>query len=59
VRDTNWTSVNLLRLNAITGEVLARQNLTSDVWSIDLATIPGELVLSGPMETTTNQVKSR
>lgn len=44
LRDTSWTSVGLVRLNAITGEVLARRNLTSDVWFIDFATVRGELV---------------
>jgi hypothetical protein len=59
VRDTTWTSVGLVRLNAITGEVLASRNLTSDVWSIDLATVPSELVPSVPVEATTNPDKSR
>ncbi len=59
VRDTSWSSVGLVRLNAITGEVLARRNLTSDVWFIDLATVPSELVPSGPVEATTNPVNSR
>jgi len=58
VRDATWTSVGLVRLNAITGEVLAKRNLHSDVWFIDLATIPSELVPSGPMEATTSPVKS-
>jgi len=59
VRDTTWTSVGLVRLSAITGEVLASRNLTSDVWSIDLATVPSELVPSGPVEATTNPDNSR
>jgi hypothetical protein len=59
VRDTTWTSVGLVRLSAITGEVLASRNLTSDVWFIDLATIPSELVPSGPVEATTNPVNPR
>lgn len=50
VMDTNWTSVNLVRLNATSGEVLARRNLASDVWFIDLATIPSELVPRGSLE---------
>ena len=29
VRDTTWSSVGLVRLNAITGEVLAKRNLTA------------------------------
>jgi hypothetical protein len=52
VRDTSWTSVGLVRLNAITGEVLASRNLTSDVWFIDFATVPIGLVPSGPVEAT-------
>lgn len=59
VRDTSWSSVGLVRLNAITGEVLAKRNLTSDVWFIDLATVPSELLPSGPVEATTNPVNSR
>jgi hypothetical protein len=59
VRDTHWSSVGLVRLNAITGEVLARRNLDSDVWFIDLATVPSDLVPSGPVEATTNAVNSR
>jgi hypothetical protein len=59
VRDTSWRSVGLVRLNAMTGEVLARRNLTSDVWFIDLATVPSELVPSGSVEATTNPVNSR
>ena len=59
VRDTTWTSVGLVRLSAITGEVLARRNLTSDVWFIDLATVPSELVPNGSVEATTNSVNSR
>lgn len=50
VRDTNWTSVGLVRLNAITGEILARRNLSPDVWVIDVATIPSELLPSRPPE---------
>jgi hypothetical protein len=57
--DTSWSSVGLVRLNGITGEVLARRNLASDVWFIDLATIPSELVPSGPVEAMTNPAKSR
>jgi hypothetical protein len=52
VRDTSWTSVGLVRLNAMTGEVLARRNLRSDVWFIDFATVPIGLVPSGPVEAT-------
>jgi hypothetical protein len=53
VRDPSWKSVGVVRLNAITGKVLAKRNLTSDVWFIDLATVPSELVPSGQVETTT------
>ena len=52
VRDTNWTSVRLVRLNVITGQILATRNLTPDVWFIDFATVPNELVPSGPIEAT-------
>jgi hypothetical protein len=50
VRDTNWTSVALVRLDAATGEILARRDLVSDVWFIELATIPKELVPHGDVE---------
>ena len=53
VRNPGWTSVGLVRLNAITGEVLARRNLTSDVWFIDFATVPIGLVPSGAVEAAT------
>jgi hypothetical protein len=59
VRDTTWSSVGLVRLNGITGEVLATRNLTSDVWVIDLVTVPSELVPSGPVEAITSAVNSR
>jgi hypothetical protein len=59
VRDTTWSSVGLVRLNAITGEVLARRNLKADVWFIDLTTVPSDLVPTGPVEATTNSVNSR
>lgn len=52
VRDTNWTSVGLVRLDAATGRILAKRDLFSDVWSIALATIPTELLPRGLMETT-------
>jgi hypothetical protein len=48
VRDTSWRSVGLVRLNARTGEVLAKRDLSSDVWFINIATIPSELVPSDP-----------
>jgi hypothetical protein len=53
VKDTSWTSVDLVRLSVVTGEVLAKQSLPSDVWFIDLATIPSELVPTGLVEATT------
>jgi len=59
VRDPTWTSAGVVRLNAVTGEVLAKRNLSSDVWIIDLVTVPSELVPSGPVEATTNPVNSR
>jgi hypothetical protein len=59
VRDTNWTSVRLARLNVITGQILATRNLTPDVWFIDFATVPNELVPSGPVEATINLANSR
>jgi len=59
VRDTSWTAVGLVRLNAVTGEVLARRNLNSDVWFIHLATMPEQSVPRGPVEATPNPVKSR
>lgn len=59
VRDTTWSSVGLVRLNAISGEVLAKRNLQADVWFIDLATVPKNLVPTGSAEATTNSVNSR
>jgi len=59
VKDARWTSVHLVRLKATTGEVLARLNLASDVWFINLATMPSELVPSGEVEVTPNPVNSR
>jgi hypothetical protein len=59
VKDTTWSSVELVRLNAITGEVLAKRNLKPDVWFIDLATVPRDLVPAGPVEATPNPVSSR
>lgn len=53
VRDTNWTSVGLVRLNAATGGTLSKRDLASDVWFIELATIPGELVPHGQVEAMT------
>ena len=58
VRDTTWSSVGLIRLNATSGDVLARRNLQADVWFIDLANIPKDLVPNGPVEVTTT-VNSR
>jgi hypothetical protein len=59
VKDTTWSSVELVRLNAITGEVLARRNLKADVWFLNLTTVPSDLVPTGPVEATTNPVNSR
>lgn len=59
VRDTTWSSVGLVRLNAMTGKALAVRNLTSDVWFIDLATVPSELVPRGPVKATTSPVSYR
>ncbi len=59
VRDPSWTSVGVVRLSAMTGEVLAKRDLASDAWFIDLATVPSELVPSGPVEATTNPANSR
>jgi hypothetical protein len=53
VRDPSWTSVGIVRLDAMAGEVLSKRDLTSDVWFIDLATLPSELVPSGQVEATT------
>lgn len=53
VRDTNWTSVVLVRLDAATGETLARRDLVSDVWFITLATIPTEVLPLGQVEAAT------
>jgi hypothetical protein len=53
VRDTNWTSVGLVRLDAATGETLARRDLVSDVWFITLATIPTEVLPLGQVEAAT------
>lgn len=59
VKDTTWTAVGLVRLDARTGEVLARRNLSSDVRSIDLATLSSDLVQSGQLALTTNVINSR
>jgi hypothetical protein len=58
VRDTTWSSVGLVRLNATTGEVLAKRNLKTDVWFIDLATVPGDLVPTGPVKAKANSSSS-
>jgi WD40 repeat protein len=52
VRDATWSTVDLVRLNAITGEVLARRNLKADVWSLNLTSVPKDLVPTGPVEAT-------
>jgi len=59
VKDARWTSVRLVRLKTTTGEVLARLNLASDVWFINLAKVPSELVPSGDVEVTPNPVNSQ
>jgi hypothetical protein len=41
VRDTTWSSVGLVRLNATTGEILAARNLKADVWLSILPPFPG------------------
>ncbi|HEX8797929.1 MAG TPA: hypothetical protein VF772_04915, partial [Terriglobales bacterium] len=46
----DWTSIALVRLNATTSQILVRQNLPSDVWFIDLANIPEELLPHGQVE---------
>jgi hypothetical protein len=53
VMDPDWTSAGIVRLDVMTGEVLSKRELTSDVWFIDLATLPCELVPSGQVEATT------
>ena len=50
VKDTSWSSIGLLRLNTRTGEVLAKRDLNPDVWFINIATIPSELVTSDPAD---------
>jgi hypothetical protein len=51
VSDPNWTSVGIVQLDASTGGVFATRELDSDVWFIDLATVPRELVPRGQVET--------
>jgi len=50
VERPNWTSVALVRLNAETGQILAKQDLSPDVWFLDLANIPGKLLPHGQMQ---------
>ena len=45
-----WTSVAVVRLNATTGQIIATQKLSSDVWFIDLVNIPEELLPHGQLE---------
>jgi len=42
-----------VRLDAATGETLARRDLVSDVWFITLATIPTEILPLGQVEAAT------
>jgi hypothetical protein len=58
VKDTTWTYVDLVRLS-VTGEILAKRNLTKDVWFIDLATVPSDLVPRGQAEVMNNVINSR
>ena len=50
VTNPNWDSVGLVRLDAETGNVLAKTQLTPDVWFIDLASLPRKLVPHGELE---------
>ena len=51
VRHLNWDSVGLVRLDAETGGLLAKKELTPDIWFIDLASLPRNLVPHGDLET--------
>ena len=46
----DWGSVALVRLDAQTGRLLAKKELTPDVWFIDLASLPRKLVPHGELE---------
>ena len=50
VRHPNWDSVGLVRLDAATGKTLAKRELTRDVWSISLASMPRKLLPHGTIE---------
>ena len=54
VRHANWGSVGLIRLDAHTGRILAQRELAPDVWSIDLAPLPHNLVPHSDLEVTLN-----
>jgi hypothetical protein len=47
VRDQNWTSVGLVRLDSATGRTIARRDVVSDVCFLTLATISAGLVPEG------------
>ncbi len=51
----NWSSVALVRLDLETGQTLSRQELAPDVWSLDLANIPEELLPRGHVEASTSK----
>jgi hypothetical protein len=46
----DWDSVGLVRVDAETGNLLAKKELTPDVWFIDLASLPRKLVPHGELE---------
>jgi len=50
VRHPTWNSVGLVRLDAATGRTLAKRELTPDVWSISLASLPRKLLLHETIE---------
>jgi hypothetical protein len=47
VRDLSWSEVELVRMDAMSGRILAERDLTPDVWFIDLAALPQKLVPRG------------
>jgi WD40 repeat protein len=50
VRHPDWDSVGLVRLDAETGRLLRRRELSPDVWYIHLASLPRKLVPHGEVE---------
>ena len=50
VRHLEWDSIGLVRIDAETGKLLAKKELTPDVWFIDLASLPRKLVPHGELE---------